>query len=838
VTQHQVLNLAPRQLLPTTIAVMAKGAREAANMYAMREWAARLATKAPQRDYTGQLRALFDEIMRRWRYVMEPGEWVHGTGESLVRHVLGTKYNGDPNLDKTGLSAIPTGQKGWGDCDDVSQVVAAGVMALGMTPFFRVVQSPKGGHVSVVARTPRGELVSLDPVGQPEHPFGWMMPAQQNQIAYYDMQARQAPGLGKCDCTKAGATNKTALLRAGRTFKAFPPTKMHYVRSYPGIMPPHVLAVRQGGYLSGDYCTDALSAIDEYKQHWVYNASIDLWEMPQLGALKDIKRRWRKRIKAIRGAVKKVRELHNKIVAKILSNKVGQKLVGTALMAFGVPPGAAPAVMQTAAELIKKGGLIGLLKTLRKSPKAALQLVAAAAKKGLLATGMVPPAAQKYLNGFEGDGMSLVTDINGEVVPVWPVSAIIEVPLGEAEWATATKAPNMAAESKNTTIALAERTTLSRGQEKKSGQTESDWLTNVVLWETYPSSPVKLDPKNKAHKPFIDAWMRINKNVANGLKVQKTSSSSSTPAFAVNTSEGDIARQAVAEKPTKQSHQGSTIAKPPKQASQDWLTDVAYWRAYPDGPTKLDSKVASHKNYINAWRRLAVMVKDALTASTPKTTTPKTTTPKTTTPKTTTPKTTTPKTTTPKTTTPKTTTPSTTPSIPASSNCWEDDIRRQSICQDIVVNPEERAIAIDVVDERPSSESVHGTTVYQGTKNAADWLSNVAYWRAYPEGPIDSPASAGQYSAAWLRINAAVKSALSKASKPKKETPKVEVPKNDLPDLDTREIACLRSGGMWDAGAQMCRSKPVEPNIEPKKETNWLPIVAGAAALLLALKGG
>jgi hypothetical protein len=738
--------------------------------------------------------------------------------------VLGTKYNGDPDLDKIPLYDIPSANKGWGDCDDVSEIVAAGVLALGMTPFFRVVMSDRGGHVSVVARTPRGELVSLDPVGLPEHGFGWMLPATPSQVSYFDMQGSRAPSLGACECK---SPNKTALIRAGRTFKPFAQTNTHYVRSYPGMMPPSILAVKSGGYLSAIDCRDGLAAVDEHGQGWYYDAMGDIWEPMLSGFFDNVKRRWKKRIKAVRNVVKKVRELHNTIVAKILSNKVGQRLVGTALMVWGVPPRVAPAVMTAAAEIIKKGGLIGLLRMLRKSRKAAMWLVAAAVKKGLIATGLVPPAAQKFLSGADDNGSSLVADQNGEATPVWPIAAIIEVPLGADDWSRAKKKPDTAAETKNVKMALASRPATSRGYLPKAGQADSDWLTNVVLWETYPDSPYEIDSKNKSHKVYQTAWIRINKQIKNNLAVKKTGGDD---AFAMNKSESAIAKQVAVEKPT--SWEGRT--QKAGQSLQDWLSNVAYWQAYPSGPEDLDSKNSSHKNYINAWRRIAAIVKKNVGATSK--TTPKTTPTKKTTPKTTPTKKTTPKTTPTKKTTPKTTTPTQQTTPQSSTNCWEDERGQQSICQDVQVNPEEKAIAIEVAKERPTSETVHGTTIHQGTKSDLPWLTNVAYWRAYPEGPVEIPASAPQYEQAWSRLQAAVKVALK--TKPTKTTPKT--PKTELPDLDPQEMACLRQGGKWDAAARMCREQgvgPIDPPIEPKKEgLNWLPIAAAVGAALL-LKG-
>lgn len=182
---HQVLPYrGPRDVL----ARMGTTAREAAETYTLREWAARLATEAAPRDYLGQLRELYRGILARWRYVREPGEWIHGSAPSLLAHVLGLKYSA-PHQDPRDVDLADTPyEKGWGDCDDVATLVAAGVLALGMHAYFRVTQSEGGAHVAVVAHTPKGERVTIDPVGHPDHGFGWQLEGGRSYL--YDLDGR------------------------------------------------------------------------------------------------------------------------------------------------------------------------------------------------------------------------------------------------------------------------------------------------------------------------------------------------------------------------------------------------------------------------------------------------------------------------------------------------------------------------------------------------------------------------------------------------------------------------------------------------------------------------
>ena len=161
---------------PATLAVMGKTARAASREWTLQRWAGELAAKAGPRDYVGQLRAIYDDLTRnRWRYVMEPGERVPGTPRALFSYTLGTRYNGCDDPNRCDVLGTPWKRRGFGDCDDVSALVAAAALGIGMHPAFRVVRWPNGAHVSVVVRTPRGKWVSVDPVGYPDKPFGWAL---------------------------------------------------------------------------------------------------------------------------------------------------------------------------------------------------------------------------------------------------------------------------------------------------------------------------------------------------------------------------------------------------------------------------------------------------------------------------------------------------------------------------------------------------------------------------------------------------------------------------------------------------------------------------------------
>jgi len=176
-----------------TLRAMGRAAQQAGETWTVREWAARLATKAKPHDYVGQLRELYDDILRRWRYVREPGEWVTSTGDAVVRYTLGAKYNcEDPLRCVVSDARAREWQRGWGDCDDVTALVSAGALALGMTPHFRAVfpAHGNGGHVSALVTTPDGKTVSVDPVGHPKQRFGWAYAPPGARILVTDLQGR------------------------------------------------------------------------------------------------------------------------------------------------------------------------------------------------------------------------------------------------------------------------------------------------------------------------------------------------------------------------------------------------------------------------------------------------------------------------------------------------------------------------------------------------------------------------------------------------------------------------------------------------------------------------
>lgn len=429
---------------PVTLAQMGRTARAAADTLAMRTWAARLATRAAPKDFVGQLRQLYAGIVSRWRYVMEDGEWIHGTPRSLLGTVLGLDYNA-PGRDPTSvdIDATPVREHGWGDCDDVSTLAAAGVLALGMRPVFRVSRTASGqAHVNCDAVTPDGQLVHLDPVGHPAHGFNWAQSGPGIEVSYFNLDGfpLSAPTLGRSFGeigTMAHPAFKVAppvqpgpqfypasFVAPALTWQAVPygfgeagandGTYLGVLARAPrgGLMPyqgrvrrhlvcvspndtrgPRVLAVpgMHARAMMGGCVMDGTPAVDQFGTLYTYSQPADLW-LPRQSAAARVaaygfgstkaqrkakrKARRRRAAKKIGRFFMKVGQGIRKVAAKLMGSKFVQTIVAGALQVFGVPMPITRKLLEVASKFVGSGGLIKLLKGIRKNPKKVLQTIA------------------------------------------------------------------------------------------------------------------------------------------------------------------------------------------------------------------------------------------------------------------------------------------------------------------------------------------------------------------------------------------------------------------------------------------------------------------------------
>lgn len=432
---------------PNGVALVAMGraALDAAKTWTMREWASRLAALAGPRDYVGQLRELYRGIVDRWRYVQEHGEWVPGTGRALLAHTLGANYNRGPSCpsaEQCDVEGTPWRNLGFGDCDDVASLSAAGVLSVGGTPFFRVARGRFGAHVSVTAKTPAGDLVEIDPVGHPDHGFGWAVDGPDVQIEHYDMQGRPVALLGGGAMPyEMPMTAPMMMADMGGYLGApeldLPGTYMGGVLGVESQLPkthmalvhpndqggPRVIAIPEwhARVFKRGASWDGTPGVDQYGQSWTYDADTDVW-MPSevwnarasslgyLGAW-DFGRRRRLRIgKRIRKVFRRIVRGVRRVASRILRSKLVQAVLSRLLNLIGVPAAASRGVMEAAGQILKEGGIIGLIRLARKSPKAAMRKLAQAiAKAGKAA--LIPPVARGLLKGYTDDATGVGTNV-------------------------------------------------------------------------------------------------------------------------------------------------------------------------------------------------------------------------------------------------------------------------------------------------------------------------------------------------------------------------------------------------------------------------------------------
>ncbi len=527
---------------PLTLATMGRVATDASDTWTFREWAARLATKAEPRDYRGQLKALYDGILRRWRYVQEPDEWVFNSPEALIRFALGVKYN-DPNADplKVDLEELPANEKGFGDCDDVSMLVAAGARALNMKPYWRVARGSDGAHVSVIVRTPTGELVSVDPVGHPKHPFGWAL--QTDDVRVFDLNGAPMRGAGAFSGVEKAMTPPTFYVDPmGRrpTKKA---RRTHWAATHAGDdRGPRALAIprRLHRMMLRGVMVDGCPAYDDNGNGYTYDANRDLWVDDRLmktrlgnideafgGIGRRSRRRARRRARrpgrqarrsrrrsrrqkrraTIRRTVQRVAKPLRKAQAMISKSKLVQGAAGAVLSAYGIPPQLTRGVLQASGEIFEQGGLPAVIRLLKKDPKAAARLVARAAKMGARQS-VKGGLAARFLSGVDEPGTSYMMEQGGRRFFTQPICALAGVDglyeLGALEVAD-TPTPGMWYRIKrgDNLLKVAERAWDDRGTRLM----HSKWINNVAA-NQYAHAPTTTAFDKKQYGPSRISFSR------------------------------------------------------------------------------------------------------------------------------------------------------------------------------------------------------------------------------------------------------------------------------------------------------------------------------------------
>lgn len=147
-----------RQAVPFTIALIGKAIRDGSTYLPIRNYAATLAAKAPRKDFWGQLLNVWNDFLKRWRYVRDPHqtETVTTDPKALFNLVIG--HNGG------------SGQgMGVGDCDDATAAIGALLMSIGFPIRIATTAPPNAPglhftHVFAQAKVPGRGWITVDPV--------------------------------------------------------------------------------------------------------------------------------------------------------------------------------------------------------------------------------------------------------------------------------------------------------------------------------------------------------------------------------------------------------------------------------------------------------------------------------------------------------------------------------------------------------------------------------------------------------------------------------------------------------------------------------------------------
>lgn len=415
----------------TALQQMAATAKAAADVWTCQEWAGRLAARAGPRDYRGQLRHLYADVLERWRYTQEHGERVPGTPRALLGHVLGASYNRGPTCEspeRCDLARTKWAERGFGDCDDVSTLIAAGALALGMRPFFRVVRWPGGAHVSTLVETPDGQRINLDPVGHPDHPFGWELMPAGGQVQLVPVEN---------PTMMAGWETPTYLAGFGRLSAIDDP---HVVLTRPGDpRGPRVLVIPTFHFrlLQAGMVEDGMPAVDQFGDVYRYLRDVDVWapmgccsgpmgRTPRhLRFGRRLRRGGRKLARfAQRIGNSRIAQVYRKAAGRLLRSPLVREAASRGLQALGVPPQATKAVLAREAALVARGGRAKVAELLARGKSGeAARLVASVTGTGLQAA--MPGPFPMALSGVDDAApMEFVLYQDGRQYAAAPVAGI------------------------------------------------------------------------------------------------------------------------------------------------------------------------------------------------------------------------------------------------------------------------------------------------------------------------------------------------------------------------------------------------------------------------------
>lgn len=179
----------PKDQIKKTLSSIGQAILNAAEYLPIRNHAAKVAARAKPKDFIGQLNAVYQDFISRWKYVRDPihKELVTYSPQAVAGLILG-------------LDGMGAGEGvGVGDCDDATVALGALLSSIGFPVRMATTAAPgknkPWSHVFIQAHTPIG-WVSVDPVLHPHAPP--LMTAPHSKIAYYDLKG-ELLGYGNTD---------------------------------------------------------------------------------------------------------------------------------------------------------------------------------------------------------------------------------------------------------------------------------------------------------------------------------------------------------------------------------------------------------------------------------------------------------------------------------------------------------------------------------------------------------------------------------------------------------------------------------------------------------------
>lgn len=187
----------------TTVHLVGKAIQDGSKYLPIRNRAAALASTAGPKDYLGQARAIYDDFVKRWRYVRDPaGRELVTTSPQQIYHLVMGGRSEDPGV---GLG------RGAGDCDDATVAIGAQLASIGF-PIRIATIAPQGAppgrlmsHIFIQAAIPSHGWVTVDPVVHPFHGFGFTPP--HSRMALFDLNGTFLEGTGNLR-NMSGGTDK------------------------------------------------------------------------------------------------------------------------------------------------------------------------------------------------------------------------------------------------------------------------------------------------------------------------------------------------------------------------------------------------------------------------------------------------------------------------------------------------------------------------------------------------------------------------------------------------------------------------------------------------------